>query len=87
MQEIFTRLYIICHEYYPVTQLEISNVIVPRMSVSKDISDFNIQAKVCYTARRRNCTSSQIKRYKKIYFQTDRCSCYLPVEVYPKRFI
>ena len=27
----------------PVTQLEISNVIVPRISVSKDISDFNIQ--------------------------------------------
>ena len=45
MQEIFTRLYIlfVMNTIHAVTQLEISNVIVPRMSVSKDISDFNIQ--------------------------------------------
>jgi hypothetical protein len=61
MQEIFTRLYILFVmniEYYRVTQLEISSVIVPRMSVSKEISDFNIQG-VLHAACRRNCTSSQ----------------------------
>ena len=84
MQEIFTRLYILfCHEYYPVTQLEISNVICAYVGEQRYIRfqytrcDIRLVEEI---ARRR-------KRYKKIYFQTDLCSCYLPVEVYPTRFI
>ena len=55
------------------------------MSVSKDRSDFNRQIMpirlVEEITRRR-------KRYKKIYFYTgtDRCDCYLAVDVYPTTF-
>ena len=52
------------------------------MSVSKDRSDFNRQIMPIQLVEE----ITRRKRYKKIYLytSTDRCGCYLAVDVYPK---